>query len=439
MKPRSLVFRLTLLQQGLAVVLLVAFATLAIGISAGTLARQESQFLADAARQIATAVDLEWAEEGDLVRAAEAAFQESAPPGVWVDVFDAGGHRVSSSGGAMRQPAPEETHATRIGLARGGWLVVSVSTRPRHDAVAALVWALLLTSVPLLIAGLVASRVLARRTLAPLSRLTAQAKAAEADAAPRTLTLPTDPDEIVTLSTAFDRLLAQVHDLLRAERNFSQDAAHELRTPLTVLSGELEFALSDPALPARDRHSLLRAAEQARAMSELVEALLLLRRVDLASPETAADFGPVDLRDLARDVVAELRSRDLVREADLEVDAPQGVLVRGNVTLLAAALRNLLTNAFKFTEPGQAIRVSVSNGAGRGTVTVEDGGPGISPADRERVFDPFFRSAEARAAREGVGLGLPISLRVARAHGGDVSVSESPLGGARFELRLPRV
>jgi signal transduction histidine kinase len=273
--------------------------------------------------------------------------------------------------------------------------------------------------------------------LAPLSRLAAQADLTAVQAAHRELTVPTDPAEIVTLSVAFDRLLAQVHLMLRAEQNFSQDAAHELRTPLTVLSGELEMALSDPALPARHRHGLERAAEQARAMSDLVEALLVLRRADSASSEAPADFVLVDLRGLVRDVVAELRNRELVRGADFEVAAADEVLVLGNATLLTAALRNLLTNAFKFTAPGQPVRASISAGPDRATVVVEDGGSGISPADRERIFDPFFRGGEARAARDGVGLGLPIILRVARAHRGEVFVSASSLGGARFELRLP--
>jgi two-component system OmpR family sensor kinase len=70
-------------------------------------------------------------------------------------------------------------------------------------------------------------------------------------------------------------------------------------------------------------------------------------------------------------------------------------------------------------------------------VVVEDGGRGIAAEDRDRIFDPFFRGAEARASHDGFGLGLPILRRVARAHGGDVAVSASALGGARFELRLP--
>jgi signal transduction histidine kinase len=437
MRPRSLVFRLSLLQQITAVALILAFAALAIWITAGTLARQETLYVSDAARHVAVNLEREWLEEGDLARAATAVIEESAPPDAWVDVFDARGRLVAATAAGARRPARGELHQVRLRLSRGATVVVSVSTRLRNEAVSALYWALLLTALPLLVAGAVVSRVLARRTLSPLTRLTAEADRAAAQATPRELTVPSDPAEIVTLSTAFDRLLAQVHLMLRAERNFSQDAAHELRTPLTVLSGELEMALSDPALPPRHRHGLEHAAEQTRAMSELVEALLLLRRADAASSEAPVDFVRVDLRDLVRDVVAELRDRGLLRAADLEVAAADEALVPGNATLLAAALRNLLTNAFKFTDPGQPVRVSVSAGPDRGTLVVEDGGPGISPADRERIFDPFFRSAEARAVRGGVGLGLPIILRVARAHGGGISVSDSPLGGARFELRLP--
>ena len=109
----------------------------------------------------------------------------------------------------------------------------------------------------------------------------------------------------------------------------------------------------------------------------------------------------------------------------------------GHAMLIAAAVRNLLSNAFKFTHAGQRILVSISSIDGWRSVIVEDGGRGIPSSDRERVFDPFFRSGEARGNFDGVGLGLPILRRVARAHGGDVSLGESPLGGSRFELSLP--
>jgi len=83
------------------------------------------------------------------------------------------------------------------------------------------------------------------------------------------------------------------------------------------------------------------------------------------------------------------------------------------------------------------VRIAVHANGSSNQVVVEDGGCGIPPQDRESVFDPFYRGREARASKEGFGLGLPILRRVARAHGGDVVVTSSPLGGARFEVRLP--
>ena len=134
---------------------------------------------------------------------------------------------------------------------------------------------------------------------------------------------------------------------------------------------------------------------------------------------------------------AESGTRYPGRGADIALTAPDEVLVHGHPALLASALRNLLDNALKFTRVGQPVRILVSENGANACVVTEDGGTGIGAADRERVFDPFFRGSEARAGGSGYGLGLPILRRVARAHGGDVVAGRSELGGARFELTLP--
>src|SRR5436309_122963 len=174
-------------------------------------------------------------------------------------------------------------------------------------------------------------------------------------------------------------------------------------------------------------------------MSGLVEALLLLRRTDEGTVASSDGFEIVNLCDLVRDGVAEMAARHPERARDVELCAPDEILVHGHPVLLAAALRNLLDNAFKFSVPGTPVRIAVAAREDVTTATVDDGGPGIPETERARVFDPFYRGAEARASRAGFGLGLPILRRVARSHGGDVAVSASPQGGARFELMLPRV
>jgi len=437
MKPHSLVFRLAMLQQVLAAALIAVFAGSAVWLSARTLEREEVRFLTATARKMADNIDHDLEKHDDLERVALETVGEDAPVGVRVDVLDEQGRQVASTAPARSPARREETTTRRAHLSHGGWVVVSTSTRAPRSAISALILALFLTAVPLFIAVAAISRALARRALRPLSRMAGQAEQATLQGDLHALGHPTDPVEVATLATAFNRLLARVDKMLQTEREFTQDAAHELRTPLTVLSGELERASSDASLPAPRREGLGRAWDQARRMSELVEALLLLRGSDASAPERPEGLVPVNLTDMLREVGHELCERLPERAHDLEIVAADEVLVWGHAPLLSSALRNLLSNAFKFSEAGHAVRATsiVENGAA--VVVVDDGGSGIAAADLDRIFDPFFRSAEARASREGFGLGLPILRRVARAHGGDVTASRSDLGGARFELRLP--
>ena len=437
MKPHSLVFRLAMLQQVLAAALIAVFAGSAVWLSARTLEREEVRFLTATARKMADNIDHDLEKHDDLERVALETVGEDAPVGVRVDVLDEQGRQVASTAPARSPARREETTTRRAHLSHGGWVVVSTSTRAPRSAISALILALFLTAVPLFIAVAAISRALARRALRPLSRMAGQAEQATLQGDLHALGHPTDPVEVATLATAFNRLLARVDKMLQTEREFTQDAAHELRTPLTVLSGELERASSDASLPAPRREGLGRAWDQARRMSELVEALLLLRGSDASAPERPEGLVPVNLTDMLREVGHELCERLPERAHDLEIVAADEVLVWGHAPLLSSALRNLLSNAFKFSEAGRAVRATsiVENGAA--VVVVDDGGSGIAAADLDRIFDPFFRSAEARASREGFGLGLPILRRVARAHGGDVTASRSDLGGARFELSLP--
>jgi len=435
-KTGSLVGRLTLLQQLVAAVLIVTFAASAVWISARTLERQEATFLHNAALQMAESLRLEWGEEHDLKRAAASVLEEEAPLGVRIDILDEQGHTLASTARGSRQDA-HDLRTTRLHVEMGAWIVASMSTRHRRNALEALSLALILAAVPLLVAASVLGRWLSRRALQPLSRMASEAERITARGAVRPLGSPSDPEEVATLAASFDRLIQRLDEMIRAEQHFTEDAAHELRTPLTVLSGELEYALSDPALSSRQREGLQRASVQVRAMSELVEALLFLRGADNGREGQSAEFAPVNLADLARDSVGSLLLQSPQRARDVVTDADDEVLVNGHSVLLASALRNLISNAIKFTEPGQGVRVTVRASDGQRLVVVEDGGRGVAAEDRESIFDAFYRSPEARASKAGFGLGLPILRRVARAHGGDVVISSSALGGARFELRLP--
>jgi signal transduction histidine kinase len=254
----------------------------------------------------------------------------------------------------------------------------------------------------------------------------------------RSLGAPTGRTEIDRMGAAFDRLLARLDDALRAERRLTADASHELRTPLTALSGELERVEGRAPAEGDVAASIGRARTQVAAMSDLVEALLLVQASSGTAGEAGERFESVNLCDQARDAVSLALARHAGRSHDVALDAPDEILVTGHPALVASAIHNLVDNALKFTRAGQPVRVRVAEDDRGAAVIVEDGGPGVPEEDQRRVFDPFFRSAEARAGTQGFGLGLPIVARVALAHRGSVTLSSSSaLAGARFELWLP--
>ncbi len=438
MSRPSLQFRLAALQQTLAAALIVVFSLSAIGFTASTLERQESRFLRDTAGHMLASLDREWNEEADLKRAAASALEEDAPPGVRIDILDAAGRPVASTAARPGRPSVVSgTRTLRLRSARGAWVVATLSTAARREAITALALALLATGVPLFLLVMAASRTLARRALEPLALMTREAERAAAEGMPGALGRPDDPAEVAVLAEAFDRLIERLDAMVLAERHFTEDAAHELRTPLTVVAGELEYVLADTGLEPRLRDGLGRAAEQAASMADLVEALLFLRRSDPRSGTARLEPVPVDLAELARETLRDVLASRPDRVADVRLAASEETLVAGQPVLLASALRNLMVNALKFTAAGQPVEVRVRADGKGCEVIVEDGGPGIPVAERERIFDPFYRGSLARAEQEGSGLGLTILRRIARAHGGDVACIDSRLGGAGFALSLP--
>lgn len=260
----------------------------------------------------------------------------------------------------------------------------------------------------------------------PLGRLTAATEAVASTRGP-VAPIPVDRhDEVGRLAVSFNAMLAALDASRRQQQQLVDDASHELRTPLTTLRTNIELLARRPDLPPGERQELLDAVT-----AELEELTTLVTElVDLASerdPEREAET--VDLGELTRRVVARAVRRT-GRTVDCHVE--QAVMVRAPVSLLERAVSNLLDNAHKFSPAGTPIEVRVVGGE----VTVVDRGRGIPPSERERVFDRFHRSAEARSL-PGSGLGLAIVREVVEGLGGTVAAEQAPGGGALLRLRLP--
>ena len=169
-------------------------------------------------------------------------------------------------------------------------------------------------------------------------------------------------------------------------------------------------------------------------MGVMVEDLLLLAWLDQDRP---LEQGPIDLAELAADAVADARASDGGREITLE--ASTAVPVMGDEARLRQVAANLLANAIVHTPPGTPVAVRARTEGSDAVLEVADNGPGLTPEQAQRAFEPFYRSDPSRdRATGGAGLGLAIVAAIASAHGGRVEVTDTPGGGATFRLFIPR-
>ena len=272
---------------------------------------------------------------------------------------------------------------------------------------------------------------LAGRVLRPLRRVAGEVRGRSA----QTLDpLRSDglPDEVAPLVAALNALLARLGSSFDAQRAFVADAAHELRSPLTALKLQLQWLrrCEDPA----DREAAIAAlAAGIERAARLVEQLLALARSEPGAPQPALQ--PLDLSELVRRAVADTVPQARERDVAFEVTADAPVTVDGEAASLTALVRNLADNAVRHAPAGSRVELRVLNDDGPPVLTVDDAGPGIPPAERERVFDRFYRRAVGDDV--GSGLGLAIVRGVATQHGATVELGDSPLGGLRATVRFP--
>jgi two-component system, OmpR family, sensor kinase len=286
--------------------------------------------------------------------------------------------------------------------------------------------------------------------LAPLGRMAALADRIRDGARGRRLR-PTRPStEIGRTAAAIDSMLDSLEaaeaDAQVAEermRRFLADASHDLRTPMAAVITTAEHVLrANPGRQDRE-HQLVTVIREAQRAARLVDDLLLMARLDDPTETTSArpagqlHAGPSEWDEVD---VAEVAHIAAGRTAEpIVVDETGPARAAADPDAVHRILSNLIDNAARVNPPGAAVRISVSRAAGQVILDVSDRGPGITPAERDRVFDRFVRltdAADGRPAGGGHGLGLPIARGLARRHGGDLDYVERP-AGATFRLTLP--
>jgi two-component system, OmpR family, sensor kinase len=288
---------------------------------------------------------------------------------------------------------------------------------------------------------LVATWLLVRRGMRPLERMGATARTIAASGLGSRVAPSNERTEVGRLGLALNAMLGQIERAFAERevveqrlRHFVSDASHELRTPLTSMRGYAELLQRNPDMSREDVLLAVRRIEdETRRMGLLVDDLLLLARLDQGRP---LDKGPVDLTSMINDAVSDARAADPERSVIARITAP--MVVTGDDLRLRQAVANLVRNALVHTPAGTPVEVSLQPLNGHAEIDVIDHGPGVPAAQRERIFERFHRADPTRSRDQGgSGLGLSIAAAVVTAHGGRISVDDTPGGGATFRVELP--
>jgi two-component system, OmpR family, sensor histidine kinase PrrB len=295
----------------------------------------------------------------------------------------------------------------------------------------------LISALGIGVAALLAG-MLAGPALAPLSRLQrAVAGVSTTRDLSRRLPVGDGGREVDDLAHGVNEMLARLEHsaaeterALEATRRFAADVGHEVRTPLTSMRANLDAVRRNPSMPEDQRRATLN--DVAREQEDLVAVLDALQALARGDSAAALPREPVDMAEVLDAAVLAARRRHA--EAQIELSAAEGEhTVKGWPEGLRLLADNLIENAVR--HGGRQVDVGLAHDHGLLELTVDDDGPGIPPAERQRIFERFTRGAQATAP--GSGLGLALVAQQAQLHGGLVEVGDSAAGGARFRVRIP--
>jgi two-component system, OmpR family, heavy metal sensor histidine kinase CusS len=240
--------------------------------------------------------------------------------------------------------------------------------------------------------------------------------------------------EFVELLAVFNQMMARLERSFTQASQFSADAAYELKTPLSILQGQLEQTLQAAAPGSELQQRLSSLLDEVRHLSTIVRKLLLLSLADAGKmrlSKTEVDLSEL-LTDLASDI--ELISPDLTVQMQIETN----LKIQADRPFLIQVIQNLIGNATKYNLPSGWVRIELEQRDRLVFVKISNRSNDIPPSERALIFDRFYRSDPARTKQvEGLGLGLSLAREIVYAHGGDLTLDETPAGQTAFTLTLP--
>lgn len=385
-----------------------------------------------------------YTENGRRLREIEFRFDESvvsSPPNI-----DARLVTSAASDGDVTTTVRDQdnTGSYRVLLSHEGRFVtaIAIPLTDVTDAIALLTRIELVVALIVLVSLTVITFLIVRAEMRPLNRVTRTAEAIAGGDLTQRAPVANPRSEVGRLATSFNVMLTRIDEAMTVRRTsqarlreFIADASHELRTPLTSIRGYAE--MFGRAEVSHDDLALImrRIDQESTRMAGLVDDMVLLARMDQESPP---ELSRVDLTQLIRDAAADAQAADPGRA--ISSSLTPGLVVSADEHRLRAAVANLWRNALVHTPASTPIEFATATAGGEVIVRVIDHGAGIPPEQRRQVFQRLWRADESRVRDTGgSGLGLSIAARIVEQLGGQVSVDETPGGGATFSITLPLV
>jgi heavy metal sensor kinase len=313
---------------------------------------------------------------------------------------------------------------------------VGVSTQ-RTDETLRQVLLLLVCGLPIAVCVAVGGGfVLVRRALTPVDSMAKKAEEITQVNLSERLPVSRTGDELERLSLALNHMISRLEDAVLISKRFVADASHELRTPLTVLRGELESLAQDHQLKANTRETLGSMLEEVDRLSEIVESLLALSKLDAG--EASTEWVRFDLAELASTTAEQMSLLAEDKNISVVCEAASGVFVEGDRARMKQVVVNLLDNAIKYTANGGRVLLKISRSDDKAVLEVADNGVGIPSEALPHMFKRFFRVDDSRSREQGgAGLGLSIVKSICAAHGAEVDVRSTPGKGSSFRVTQP--
>jgi two-component system OmpR family sensor kinase len=448
--------RLTLWYTAILALVLIIFSAVSYVLLARAIRAENDASLADTAHEFAAAfdpgdrsrgrdelLDLRYSDREIMVLSPAGALVEASKSRIGpaekkrIEAFVRGGGK-----GFYTIPGGEESDGVRIiatpinVVGRRYTVVVASSLGEQADRLESAAHAVFFGIPVALLVAAAGGYLLARKSLAPVTMMSVKARQIGAETLDERIEIGNERDELGFLAATLNGLLERLQLAFESQRRFMADASHELRTPIAIIQGEADVALARDRDAVDYRESIEVMQRAARKLTRIVQNLFLLARGDAGRYPTSMTRFYVG--DVVADCVRGMQSVAQARGVALTSSAPEDMVIVADEELINRLVLNLVENAVKFTPVGGRVHVDVQTEHGACAIRVTDTGIGIPPADRERIFERFFRGDRARPQNAGgAGLGLPIARWIAEVHGGDLQLEHSDAGGSVFVARLP--